>query len=447
MMPRGEFDSRSHPKESDAVDPPSRESATIKILIVAEHASAKFGGEALIPLQYFRFLRKLDVDVRLVVHERTRSELEHLLPRDADRIHYIEDSWINLWCNSLSRFLPERVAEFTLGALSHFHTQIRQRRLARHLIKRFDLDIVHEPIPVSPKIPSFTYGLGVPVVIGPMNGGIDYPKGYEEGILEQQSVNLMRGFSGVLNRFIPGKRKADILLVANERTRAALPKALQAKPLQYLCENGVDLDVFPPAERIHEAGVARLIVVGRMVRFKRIDLVLAACAKLPKSVAYTLDIIGDGPLRAELESEALRLGIAGSVVFRGRQAQPAIATALAKADIFVMPSMRDCGGAVVLEAMATSLPVIAAAWGGPLDYLDAESGILIEPASPSTFVDSLAASIAKLAENPSFRVQLGRAARRRVERHFDWNVKAKRVLAIYSEVLEAEVRPFHDVHR
>ena len=47
----------------------------LKMLIVAEHASAKFGGEALIPFQYFKHLRKLEVDIHLLVHDRTRREL------------------------------------------------------------------------------------------------------------------------------------------------------------------------------------------------------------------------------------------------------------------------------------------------------------------------------------------------------------------------------------
>jgi glycosyltransferase involved in cell wall biosynthesis len=413
----------------------------MKVLIAAEHASARFGGEALIPLQYFRFLRKLDVDVRLLVHERTRAELDELLAQDAERIHYVGDSKINLWCNWLSQFLPQRVADFTVAAVSHLNTQLRQQRDARQLIERFGIDIVHEPIPVSPKMPSLMYDLGVPVVIGPMNGGMNYPVNYVENRWEQRLVELMRGFAGLLNRIMPGKYRASLLLIANDRTRTALPRSLQAKKMLHLCENGVDLDTFSRG-RWHAGRNAksRIVFIGRLVRVKRIDLLLDACAALSKDVPFVLDVIGDGPLRGELEYQAKCLSISESVVFRGLLTQEAIAETLAEADMLIMPSMRECGGAVVLEAMAMSVPVIAAAWGGPLDYLDDECGVLLEPTYPEAFVQSLADSITKLAGDRALRESLGSAARRKVERDFDWIVKARRVLTIYGEVVQAGAR-------
>ena len=66
--------------------------------------------------------------------------------------------------------MPDRLGVFTLGAASHLDTQIRQRRKALALVKALRFDLIHEPIPVSPKIPSIMFGLGVPVIIGPMNG-------------------------------------------------------------------------------------------------------------------------------------------------------------------------------------------------------------------------------------------------------------------------------------
>ena len=157
---------------------PNVSKSSIKPLIVAEHASAKFGGEALIPFQYFKYLRRLNIDVHLLVHERTRQELCDAFPNDVDRLHFVSDSRINIWCHKLGTFLPDRLALFTLGAMSHFDTQVRERRMARTLIREHRFNVVHEPIPVSPKQPSMMFGLGVPVIIGPMNGGMDYPPHY-----------------------------------------------------------------------------------------------------------------------------------------------------------------------------------------------------------------------------------------------------------------------------
>src|SRR5262245_41672968 len=83
---------RSHGR----VHPDTSPNKAPKILLVAEHASAQFGGEALIPFQYFKNLRELKVDVHLLVHERTRSELVSSFPQDIDRLHFVDDSLINM---------------------------------------------------------------------------------------------------------------------------------------------------------------------------------------------------------------------------------------------------------------------------------------------------------------------------------------------------------------
>ncbi|MFO1091082.1 MAG: glycosyltransferase family 4 protein [Hyphomicrobiales bacterium] len=406
----------------------------IRVLIVANHASARFGGEAILPLHYFRFLREMGIDVRMLVHERTRAELDALLGADAARITYLKDDSVNIWLNRLSGYLPNRIADFTTRAVSMWHDELRQRKAARLLIRQHDIAVVHQPIPVSPKLPSFLYDLGAPVVIGPMNGGMDYPSAYRvKSSVEDIVIAALRSLSGFLNVLIPGKRRAALLLVANDRTRQALPNVVKGT-VETLVENGVDLRLF----REHETSFAgpnsslRIAFVGRLVDFKRVDLLVASCLELNGRIPFHLDVIGDGPLRAALETQALPLG--KSVTFHGNIPQPQVATLLAQSDVLVLPSMRECGGAVVLEAMAIGKPVIAAAWGGPLDYLDDDCGVLIPPQTPDVFVHQLAEALERLAGAPELRRQMGRHGRERVEKQFDWRVKARKVLQIYGAV-------------
>jgi glycosyltransferase involved in cell wall biosynthesis len=408
----------------------------LRILIVAEHASAKFGGEAILPLNYFRFLREKREEVWMLVHARTRDELNTVLGADASRVVYIDDSFLNIACHRLSQFVPTRIADFTFALLSQMHNQVRLRRIAKQLVERLNITIVHQPMPVSPKVPSFMHGLGVPVVIGPMNGGMDYPPGYRKsGSFEEIIVVVLRSTANIFNRAIPGKLKAACLLIANDRTGAALPRCVKSVPTISLVENGVDLSLFKGADRRMAGGSTEvnIIYVGRLVDFKRVDLLIDACVSLRSQDNVKLNIVGDGPLREKLEAKAAILG--ERVVFHGRLPQAEVATLMARSAALVLPSMRECGGAVILEAMASGCPVIAAAWGGPLDYLTDECGTLIAPSTPQKFIVELAGAISRLIRSPELAKKHAAAARKRVELHFDWRHKIRQILDIYATVL------------
>lgn len=194
----------------------------LRILITAEHTSARFGGEAALPLHYFRVLINRGAEVWLVTHSRVRSELQALYPSAEERVHYIEDDAFHQWMWRLGQKLPARLAYFTTGLLSRSYTQIKARRVIRVLVAKHGINLVHQPIPVSPKEPSWMFGLGAPLVVGPMNGGIDYPPGFQAGhsVAGRLAVALGRFVSATFHWFIPGKPRAALLLVANQRTNA-----------------------------------------------------------------------------------------------------------------------------------------------------------------------------------------------------------------------------------
>src|SRR5229473_8361329 len=107
----------------------------MRVILVADNASGLFGGEAFIPLNYFRLLRSRKVDVRLVVHARNKAELVDRFPQDLDRLHFVEDTWLHKALFRLGQYLPRRLADATTGLLIHLTTQLSQRRIVRDLIK------------------------------------------------------------------------------------------------------------------------------------------------------------------------------------------------------------------------------------------------------------------------------------------------------------------------
>ena len=410
------------------------------ILIVAPNASSRIGGKAFLPLKYFQILKQRGVPVSLIAHARNREDLETTLSDYTDDIHYIEDSVYHRWIWNTGKHLPVAIRTPLIGNIVNQISEIYQKRLIRKLKDEGKVDLIHQPIPVSPRAPSRIYGLGVPVVIGPMNGNMDYPEGYEdyENRVARMLIPLGRMMARFVNVLIPGKRRADALLVANDRTRDGLPISDHSKVIT-LVENGVDLSIWTAPEATHantEPGALALVYMGRMVDWKALDVTLKAVSLCrAQGIDVSLELLGDGPERPGLEKKVEALGITEHVRFLGFRTQDECAMVLAKADALLLNSLYECGGAVVLEAMSLGKPVIASDWGGPADYLDPSCGILVHPSPRADFSDRLSEAITSLANDPERRYSMGEAGKHKIEREFDWDKKVDRILEIYQNVL------------
>lgn len=406
----------------------------MRICIVADNASARFGGEAVLPLHYFRQLRQRGVEAWLVVHDRCRAELESLLPEERERMRFVPDTAFHRVLFRLSGLLPRRIAESTVGLLMLMYTQWTQRSVVRRLIREHGIDLLHQPTPVAPSYPSTFFGLGPPLIIGPMNGGMDYPPAFRsaESLASRVFVGLARSFTSVANRLLPGKRNAAVLLVANQRTAAALPAGCRGHVFE-LVENGVDLETWHAGGSSTQKIPNRFVFMGRLVDWKALPIVFEAMAHVPRA---TLDVIGDGAMREPWEGEAMRRGLADRVRFFGWRSQQECAEALGNAAALLLPSLYECGGAVVLEAMAMARPVIATDWGGPADYLDAETGFLIAPQSREALVAGFGEAMQRLMDDEALAARTGAAARRKVLAQFTWQSKIDRILEIYKSALK-----------
>ena len=405
--------------------------ALARVLIVAENASTRFGGEAILPFHYFRLLRQRGLDTHLIVHARVRDEMLAHFPEDAQYLHFVEDKWLQVLFYRLGRVLPRRVDEATLGLLNQMLTQWGQRRVVRALL--VPGTVVHQPIPVSPRFPSLLAVAGAPLVVGPLNGGMEYPTAFRhaESLFSRVAVAVGRSFANAVNAVLPGKRKAAVVLVANERTRRALPDGLRGRVL-LLPENGVATQDWDRPGAGIVARDARFVFVGRLVDWKALDVVLEAMRQVPGAV---LDVIGEGSMRAAWSEAAVTFGLENRVTFLGWRTQAECAERLAGCCALVLPSIYECGGAVVLEAMAMEKPVIATNWGGPADYLDDRCGILVEPASREALVAGFATAMQRLLESPELCAEMGAAGRERLLREFDWDRKIAAMLDIYDLAL------------
>ncbi|HQU87686.1 MAG TPA: glycosyltransferase [Denitromonas sp.] len=141
-------------------------------------------------------------------------------------------------------------------------------------------------------------------------------------------------------------------------------------------------------------------------------------------------LVGDGPLRPELEAEVATAGLSDVVCLAGaRDDVPAIMAAL---DCFVLPSQAEGISNTLLEAMACGLPVIATRVGGNCELVvDGETGWLVPPEDPRALADAMS----NMANDPVRRQQMSHAARARAVTQFSLEAMVDRYLALYDQTL------------
>ncbi|GAB4280941.1 MAG: glycosyltransferase [Coriobacteriia bacterium] len=155
---------------------------------------------------------------------------------------------------------------------------------------------------------------------------------------------------------------------------------------------------FGLAPREREAGRAvRLLTVCNLVEVKGLDVLVDAVAMLVEDGRdITLEIVGKGPLRGMLEERSRARGIRGNVFFTGSVPREEIVAAMRRADLFVLASHREGFGVVLIEAMATGLPVVATAVEGPRDIVRDEDGILVPPGDPVALAEGIGNAVDRL---------------------------------------------------
>lgn len=421
----------------------------MKILLISENASLQAGGEAALAIHWFRELQKLEYAVWLTCHSRFRAELLTLFPNSKDSMIFVEDTWLHRILYWIGSFLPNRVAVFSTGMFIRFLVQGRQVQQARRLVKQQGIDIVHVISPVSPLEPSRIRNVGAPVIFGPMNGGMEYPNSFtlRNSLLEKMIWRLRGPFAFLANRFITGKRESVCILVANQRTKKIYNNWVSDihSNIHIFPENGVDFKLWGSApSRESSQRVIHYCFIGRLVDWKGVDLLLKAFSKAANycNLPITLSIAGDGPMRQELESMSRNLNVLGQsptelgkVFFYGWLDPSDCAELMGKSDVFVLPSLLECGGAVVLEAMASSLPVIAFDWGGPADYLDESCGVLLPTIDEKLLIEELYKAILLMAQDDELRLSMGRAGASKARKLYGWEAKLVDMLKVYKDVV------------
>ena len=412
----------------------------LKVLLIIEQCNPEWPSVPLVAYNFFKEISKR-VDATLVTHERNRQALEKH-PEYKDVV-YISEGDLNKKYYGLVEGLTAkgRINWPLYHALSYpIYAEFNQKVYEKFKtpILRGDYDIVHAITPMMPRYPvkAAKACQTTPFILGPVNGGLPFPSGFQETAKkEYASLNFLRSLGRL---FIPGYvetyKKADRILSGSTYTLNLLKNlfAIPDERIGLFYENGIAQEFLNPPESLKNEDKINLLFVGRLVPYKCADVVIEAISQLDSALQnkIALTIVGDGSEKNNLEQRVRELNLDKLVTFTGWVNQQGTLDYYRKSDIFCFPSVREFGGAVVLEALACGLPCIVANNGGIAEYVTEETGFRIEPISRDYLIQEVAKNIEILVKDENRRQAMSEKAIERAK-EFEWGYKAQKIVELY----------------
>lgn len=418
----------------------------MKALLLAESCNPVWTS---VPLVGFNMVQALaardDLDVVLVTHVRNREALQqHPLSQQIE-IVYIDNEWIAKPLYNVGKLLRGgHSLGWTTNMAVNWPAYIAfEKQVARTFRSRLnsgEFDVIHRITPVSPTLPSpLASATDVPMIIGPLNGGLPWPKEFPSlHSSEREWLSPVRNVYKKFPWYQSSYRRLAAVISGSRHTATEVPECFAGRKL-YLPENGIDAARFQIADGWAEPdGAFNFITVGRLVPYKGFDMVLQAMAASPVLRTCRLTIVGDGPQRSNLETMVSESGLTDRVAFTGWMEQCDLSQHLRNSQAFVFPSLREFGGGVVLEAMASGLPSIIVNYGGPAELIDGTNGIRLPLTRRPELVTNLITAMEALATNDDRCRRMSAAAVDTVRKRFTWDRKAATMVQWYRELADPE---------
>ncbi len=212
---------------------------------------------------------------------------------------------------------------------------------------------------------------------------------------------------------------------------AAISLGARAEAARTVCK-GVDCERFRPLAAGHARATPPIVLtVAGLIRRKGVDGILQALARIREDTDFEFVVAGRGPERENLEALARSLGLADRTRFLGYVDRDSVMELFARAEVFVLGSVWEGSGNVLLEAMASACPVVCTRSGGPPEYVaDGVTGYVVPVRDAAAMGDR----IADLLGDPALRDRFGKQARERVEELYRYERMIDDIVDVYSSL-------------
>jgi len=337
-------------------------------------------------------------------------------------------------------FMSNRFERLNAMLVPYFPVFVRKclAWLRTYQESNLNFELVHQMLPYAARYALPFQRIDNPYIIGPLAGSLATPSGFENDFGPVPWYTRLRKLDQFRFCYDPFLRRtfqcaSEVLLAA-----PYMKDVLQPLPIEnsWVLMPWAHEGLKPRPSRSGEAGVLRLLHVGRVVRTKGLRDTIRALAHLNDLPSVTLVSAGAGPDLERCKVEVENLGLSERVSFLGHVPRKEIERLYREADAFCFPSFREPLGHVVFEAMAQRLPVITTDRGGPNNTVNDTCGFRVSVEHPQSFSRDIASAIRKLATDPKLRITMGTAAFQRVKSFGTWDDRARELVQVYERILK-----------
>lgn len=257
--------------------------------------------------------------------------------------------------------------------------------------------------------------------------------------IREKSANLFMSYLAKLEG--QTAKKASMVVTISKYSVQKIQQHYGIDPkMIHLVPNGVDTDFFQPksdkimAQQQFSLGEGPCVLfVGNLIPRKGLPYLIEAAKQIiRKHPKTTFAIAGEGPLRDRLINSVQKQKIASNFKFLGKIEEKLLPSLYRASDVFVLPSLQEGQGIVLLEAQASSVPVVAFETGGVKEALrNGETGILVNPKDNI----ALAEAVIKILDDNVLREKMGSNGRKFVVENFTWDICAQKMLDIFQKAL------------